>query len=137
MNRNQLYILLLGACLAGYSWLFIAYEQWLNSDPSGLEVCLFKQLTTVPCPSCGSTRSVVALLNGNLIDSVLYNPFGLLIFLFLLITPFWLLHEVVFKQSTLFTFYRWTEQFLIKKRVAIPAILLVVANWIWNICKSL
>ncbi|MBQ9121894.1 MAG: DUF2752 domain-containing protein [Lachnospiraceae bacterium] len=40
--------------------------------------------TGLYCPGCGGTRSVVALLRGNLVQSVLYHPaviYGVVLFL--------------------------------------------------------
>jgi hypothetical protein len=38
--------------------------------------CAFHQMTGLPCPGCGLTRSVLALLRGNPRDSFLLHPFG-------------------------------------------------------------
>lgn len=37
--------------------------------------CMFRRITGYPCPTCGATRGVVALLQGDLIHCWLYNPF--------------------------------------------------------------
>jgi hypothetical protein len=37
----------------------------------------------------------------------------------------------------LYNFYNQTELVLKRKWIAIPAILLVLLNWIWNIAKGL
>lgn len=45
-----------------------------------LPVCRFREWTGVPCPTCGSTRMVEAVLSGDLIGAVAWNPlvfFGL------------------------------------------------------------
>ncbi len=44
--------------------------------------CPFKYLTGVPCPGCGTTRSVISLVHGDLHRALFYNPLGLLICLF-------------------------------------------------------
>jgi hypothetical protein len=36
--------------------------------------CLFHSTTGVPCPTCGATRSVLALLEGDLPRAVTFNP---------------------------------------------------------------
>lgn len=136
MGRNKLYVLLATACAAGYIWLMLTYHRAfsLALEPG---VCLFKRVTGIPCPSCGSTRSVLSFLKGDITGALLLNPFGIIIVCFLLVIPFWLLYDVLSHQNTLFTFYNRTELFLKRKWIAIPAILLVLLNWIWNIFKGL
>lgn len=47
--------------------------------------CPIRSLTGIPCPSCGMTRSFLALAKGNLAESISYHLFGPLLFLILLI----------------------------------------------------
>lgn len=42
-------------------------------------VCVFRLVTGYPCPTCGLTRSVVAIMHLDLIKAVHMNPFGFLI----------------------------------------------------------
>ena len=39
-----------------------------------IALCQFKRLTGVPCPGCGSTRSVLRASQGDLLGSFLANP---------------------------------------------------------------
>ena len=43
---------------------------------STVVVCPFRRLTHHACPFCGLTRSVAALLRGNLRESVAWHPLG-------------------------------------------------------------
>lgn len=43
-------------------------------------ICFFHTLTNLPCPGCGLTRSFVWLLHGDVVKSVMFNPFGIVIF---------------------------------------------------------
>ena len=136
MNRNKLYVILSTACAAGYIWLLVNYSKVIvHSGEPG--ICLFKRITTIPCPSCGSTRSVLSILNGDIWGAIYWNPFGLIIMSILLVTPGWIIFDLLLKKDTLFRFYNRTELFLKRKWIAIPAILLVILNWIWNIYKGL
>lgn len=54
-------------------------------SPEGIEdgpiLCPFRQLTGLPCPGCGLTRSWVYLTHGQLGDSLAANPFGVVLVL--------------------------------------------------------
>jgi len=41
---------------------------------SDIQLCLFRRMTGVPCPTCGSTRAVVSLAQGHPIDALAFNP---------------------------------------------------------------
>jgi hypothetical protein len=41
---------------------------------SGAVQCSFAQLTHHPCPACGGTRSIHALLHGDVMGSLRFNP---------------------------------------------------------------
>jgi len=136
MGRNKLYAFLLTACAAGYIWLVLTYHRAF-SLALGPGVCLFKRVTGVPCPSCGTTRSVLSILKGDILEGILWNPFGIIIIFILFIFPVWIISDVLSRKDTLFNVYNQTELFLKRKWIAIPAILLVLMNWIWNIVKGL
>lgn len=42
-------------------------------------LCVFRLVTGYPCPTCGLTRSIVAIMHFDLIKAVHMNPFGFLI----------------------------------------------------------
>lgn len=44
------------------------------NDFSPQQLCLFKNITGVPCPGCGLTRSYLALLKGNISHAFYYHP---------------------------------------------------------------
>jgi hypothetical protein len=133
--RNKLYLFLCIACLAGYTWLLVSYNSGAGGSSAG--VCLVKDVTGLPCPSCGTTRSVISLLGGDLRGALHWNPFGVLILALLVLVPPWLFYDLLMKKMSLLVFYRKSENFLRRRWVALPAILLVLANWAWNIYKGL
>lgn len=47
-----------------------------------LMICPWKQLTSLPCPGCGMTRSTMALLHGDFVASLRHNAFTWVILLF-------------------------------------------------------
>jgi len=36
--------------------------------------CWFRQLTGLPCPTCGATRSLLSLVHGNFAEALIRNP---------------------------------------------------------------
>jgi len=132
----KLYAILLIACTAGYIWTFYGMTK-LRTEEKTVGVCLFKHATNIPCPSCGSTRSALSLLNGDFSKALYFNPFGIVIVLIMLIAPVWILFDVATKKITLLKLYEQTEKILKKPKIAVPLVLLVVINWIWNITKNL
>jgi len=55
----------------------------------------------------------------------------------LVLAPIWMISDLLSKKDSLFHFYNRAELFLRQKWIAIPLILLVIMNWIWNIYKGL
>lgn len=137
MNKNKLYLFLLFACFVGYSWLLFSLQHEHEIQSQEFAVCLFKKVTTVPCPSCGTTRSVMQLSHGNFLSAILINPFGIIVGLIMLVAPVWIGYDFIQKKKTFYTTYLRIETILRKRKVAIVLIVLVVANWIWNIKKNL
>tara|TARA_B110001454_G_C12684241_1_gene419485 strand:+ start:663 stop:1079 length:417 start_codon:yes stop_codon:yes gene_type:complete len=136
LDRNKLYLILLIACLAGYIWIYFGFKNEITENNS-VKVCVIKYVTNIPCPSCGSSRSVISLIKGDFISAFKFNPIGYLVAIIMIIAPIWILTDVIKKNQTLFDFYLKTEKYIRKPNIAIPLILLVIINWIWNIVKEL
>lgn len=136
-SRNKLYNTLTALLAAGYVWVFFTYVTANSVGNDKGSFCLFKHVTNVPCPSCGSTRSVLSLLKGDFIGSWNLNPLGVIVLLIMIITPLWIISDYLFKKENLYLFYKKIEETFNKKRVAIPAIMIILLNWIWNINKGL
>ncbi|HBK82276.1 MAG TPA: DUF2752 domain-containing protein [Flavobacterium sp.] len=136
MTKNKLYSMIFIACLIGYGWLFFSWHHYQIQNKE-LTLCLFKKATTIPCPSCGTTRAVIEIFKGNFFNSFVINPFGVLVASIMIICPPWMSYDFIFKKNSFYQFYQKTELFLRTKIIAIPLIILVIANWIWNINKNL
>jgi hypothetical protein len=59
--------------------LLVLVSAWLESR-TGLEVptCLLKRVTGHPCPTCGSTRAILALGRGRWVEALAWNPLVML-----------------------------------------------------------
>ena len=135
---GKVYWIILLSCLLGYLLLFQAINNQLSTNTNAnIGFCIIKKITNIPCPACGTTRAVLFLLDGKLLQSIKQNPFGLFVVLFLFVAPLWVLYDIGFKKKTLENKYHQIEIFLKKKIVAIVCISLVLINWIWNIFKDI
>jgi hypothetical protein len=121
--------------MAGYVWLFINYNN--SSTQSGFEVCIVKHVTNIPCPSCGATRSAISAIHGNFLDSLTLNPIGLILLLIMIVSPLWITFDFLMKKNSFIVFYTKAEKAFQQKRIAIPSVLLILSNWVWNIYKDL
>ncbi|MNJ98121.1 hypothetical protein D3C87_158840 [compost metagenome] len=135
MTRNRLYLILSLGILAGYGW--VSWFLYHGIPDNNFTPCIFKNVTGIACPSCGSTRSVLLLSHGNFTDALLLNPLGVFMAAIMLIAPFWLLYDVILKKDTLYTSYKKFEKIVQIKWVAITLIILILINWAWNIQKGL
>jgi hypothetical protein len=64
-------------------------------------LCWFRELVGVDCPFCGLTRSLVALLDGRVLDAFRFHPAGPLVALWLAATSAWLLGAAVRRRPPL------------------------------------
>ena len=59
--------------LGASSGAFVYGGVWLAAGLP-LPPCAFRAITGCPCPTCGATRCVLALLNGRVAEAVAWNP---------------------------------------------------------------
>ena len=137
MSGTKLYTLLICLTVGGYAWLGWNIVDY-NDHSATPSVCLFKTVTHLPCPSCGTTRALVLLTHGEVEESVMTNPFGMLLAMLLVVVPLWILLDILRKRDSFLRWYVMMERILAKNKWAsVPAIVLVAANWFWNISKGL
>lgn len=136
LSRNHFYRWTSLACVAGYGWLALVSRLKPEEVGSSYDVCLIHHFLHVPCPSCGSTRSVLSLLQGDLAGGLFWNPLGLVVFSFLIIAPLWIGYDLVTKKDSFFHFFNYFEGLFRLKWVAISAIVLLLMNWVWNFYKG-
>lgn len=134
-SAPRLHLLLITLLSAGWIWILINLGH-IKINSIDHNFCLFKNVTSVPCPSCGSTRSIESIMNGDLLQGIYINPLGLLILLFMLTLPIWILYDIVTGNDRIFKVYKRTEM-LLKTKWSILFITPLLLNWIWNIYKGI
>lgn len=135
MSKGRLYPIIGIVNFIGICWLFYHFKEVnsYNSNP----ICPIKLTSGYPCPSCGSTRSILAIFQGNFIEALYLNPLGYVGITLLFITSILWIIDVIKKSDTLLRFYFYSENILKQKLITIPLIILILINWIWNITKEL
>ncbi|MBO7428910.1 MAG: DUF2752 domain-containing protein [Paludibacteraceae bacterium] len=116
--------------LAAYVWL--AFNMSLG-EGEGFIVCPFRRLTTLPCPGCGLTTSILLMLRGEFVSAVSLNPMVLLALPILVISPFLLL----LKADKCYELWCGFETYLSKGKWGWMLFLIIVVNWIYLIISSL
>jgi hypothetical protein len=137
LSRKKLYSIFSISLASGYFWLYYVLTTGQGLKNNSVEVCLIKRITSLPCPSCGSTRSILSLLHGNFLEALSINPIGILIAFIMILTPLLILLDYLTKKETLYHIYCQIEDFLRKPKFALPLIILLLINWVWNISKGL
>jgi len=132
-TRNRLYAFMLAVCAAGWAWLLMHLG---NSAQVQLQLCWIKATTGMPCAACGTTRAADALMHGRIVEAILINPLGLPVMLIMLISPVWILADVLLSRDSFFRAFGVIEMKLSSRGLAIALIALVMANWIWNYYKG-
>jgi hypothetical protein len=119
--------------LGWMAWNLFCFQQ---SKP-GLQICVLKNTVGLPCPSCGTTRSVLHLLHGDIANAILLNPIGLIAFICMVIIPFWIIYDYWQSKRTLWSTYLLLIKLFQNKKFSFIVIVLVLLNWIWNIQKGI
>lgn len=133
MQKQSLYSLMVGLSVAGAAWLFFDH-----SFSGGVTLCLFKSATGLPCPSCGTTRSLAVLLQGDIFRALSINPLGIAAAIGLIVVPLWIIIDLLRSQDSFYRAFRSMEHLLRSNRLAAAAgIVLIAGNWLWNIAKGL
>ena len=132
---RNFYGIMIMLTLVGYGWIY--WNKNTKNTLTSSSNCLIKKILSIPCPSCGSTRSVLSLLDGRILDAFYLNPFGLPILVFLICIPCWVAYDFIFQTKSLYILYGSIEKQIQKKPYPLILIFIVVGNWIWNINKGI
>lgn len=137
-DKHTVYLFLFTGSVLGLIYVgFTGYMQATGASPlwSG---CVIKEATGLACPSCGSTRTVLELLRGEISMIIHGNPLGLIILPALFVIPAWIIYDTLTARSGLFnTLNRFITALKNNLILSGTLVLLIVLNWIWNIIKGL
>ena len=91
--------------------------------------CAFKTITGLPCPTCGLTRTIIALSRGDVDRALFMNPLATIVCAAGLL---YLLYSVAVLTLRL-PRLRPTLSAIGARRVRIGAVALLATNWLWLI----
>ena len=128
ISRGRLYSLLLLLTACGYLWLYVSND---SSRVFLWNGCLTRYLFHIPCPSCGTTRAVLAFFHGEWMNSLYYNPLGIIMGILMVVVPIWIVVDLLTGSSSLLI----TETKLRSWPDALAGIMAILINWIWNLVK--
>lgn len=73
----------------------ILFPVFITPPPIGIIACKFHQITGHSCPTCGMTRSFIALTHLSPKPAFQYHPFGPPVYLIFLVSFFVILTEII------------------------------------------
>jgi hypothetical protein len=133
MKRSSFEWLLRALTIGSWTWLLFSRHEHPTQS-----LCLIKNLSGYPCPACGTTRSVLLILDGHFWQSSLLNPLGWFALVGLSLTTLFLLIDWLMSlRTTEALFFRMEEVFKAKPLLQVFFLLCIILNWIWNIQKQL
>ncbi len=136
MTPRKFYNITIAGGGAALIWLLLSlYNKMMLI--SGPVICPIRNITGYPCPSCGVTRSLISLITGDITEALFINPLGILLSVLALVVVAAGGYDLLTRQQKLYRLYLQTEQWIKKPAIASFFILLVLANWYWNISKEL
>ncbi|MBN2089722.1 DUF2752 domain-containing protein [candidate division KSB1 bacterium] len=99
-----------------------------GTHPPFPNVCHFKNIFGIDCPSCGLTRSFILWMHGDYLDAWKIHRLSIFILVILLIQIPYRLYILIFQKRI--TFFS-------ERRCLLPAstvfILLFIGNWLYNL----
>jgi len=96
-------------------------------------ICIFKNIFDIPCPGCGMTRAFYEIISGDFSKAFYYNSLSIPLFIFIIMSTIWILSNLISGNDSY-------ERFMtgkISNKTIIALVLLVIANWVWNIIKGI
>ncbi len=96
---------------------------WPGNSP--FSICLFQTLTDLPCFSCGTTRAMASLAEGNFAASVGYNPLGLVLAFGFPVVALWAFRDMAAENASLYRL--WKKHY---RGILIVTFALLAVNWV-------
>ncbi len=107
----------------------------MSTLQGGITVCPFRNMTGIPCPSCGTTEAIIHITKGEILKAIATNPLVIVASIMLLVFPLWVVIDLIQKRNSFLTFYIKIEKTLKIRAIAVIAILIILTIWALNIYR--
>ncbi len=135
MLLRKIYLTVWSFVILSYCYIFIAYKYSLSIK--SINSCFLKNSTNYPCPLCGSTRSIIHTLNGDIIQAFKFNMLGIIFIIFILLLTVWLIYDLCFKKISFYFFLKSNVKIFKNKKIVIIFFILIFVNWISLIIRNI
>ena len=98
---------------------------------SGNKLCLFRLVTTIPCPGCGMARATVALFHFDITTSLSYNILCIPFTIAVIISLLWAMSDLITHKEGFYHFVRRDFSFTTK----VFLFSLIMIDWVVNVIR--
>ena len=114
--------------------LFVALcSRFVPFERIPLPACLFHQITGIPCPTCGFTRTFRLMSRLRLLDGFLMNPVAALLFAFMVVFVVYAAVVLAFHTPRIRMHLHGRRELNI---VRVLVAVIVISNWIYLIAMG-
>lgn len=112
-------------------FLYLIFTE-IPAPDNHFSICIFKNITGVPCAACGTTRGLKYFVRGYFEQAFYMNPLSYFTVIVAFVLIIWIIRDFIKKEETFFPF--------LAKKIPIPIIFIIIIltalNWYWNILKG-
>lgn len=138
LSHKDLTTLSLTLSLLVFAWVGLNLFMHAHPGDIDLTICPLRLATGIPCATCGTTRALCALSQGQWLESLLLNPLGILIALMAVLAPLWIIYDYLGGRQTYYEAYiKIANNQVARRRVSQTCAMLLLCIGIWNIAKIL
>lgn len=127
MSAIRFYALGITGCIASWTWIAMSINQCGQGIWKG---CLIKYFLHIPCPACGSTRAIIAIIDGHIQEALALNPLGFVLLALLILLTVGIPYDYLRRQHNLYHLFTWADTCLHIKSVFIPTMSIILLNWL-------
>jgi hypothetical protein len=131
-SLNSKHIIYTGLVVTGMIWLTLNLAM-RSQVPS---VCLTKNMTGLPCPTCGVTDSMVLLLSGDVRGSFGANAAGPFMLLLIITAGIGILRYIVIDRRSIPEVITVMESYVLRKRTVLHLLgIALFFNWLFMLYR--